>query len=323
MSFFDGVKSIFIPSRRNAYRPHLLRRGPLLFLLALVLVAEAGLVANLMARQSGLNFLAAVVGSELVSLTNTERAQNNVGQLTENTKLDAAAQAKAADMAAKGYFAHIGPDGKQPWDWITGAGYDYQYAGENLAVRFVDSKDVVNAWMASPTHRANIVKAQYQEIGIGVADGIYKGQSATFVVQYFGKPSAASVATRAPVGKVLGAETEAPPASFSDTLTRNLMKLLSEPRSSTSWVLGGVALLLMLALAFAFFHHIQLQARDLLVPGTLVVAVALVLILFNSNFLSANISYDASTQGQGAAALSGATLGGGVDIGDSGASTED
>jgi hypothetical protein len=157
-----------------------LRGSWLVFFLALVLVAEGFLVSNLITRQSSTTFLAAVLPAEVITLTNTQRIQNKVGTVTENTVLDAAATAKAQDMAAKGYFSHIGPDGKEPWAWIQGAGYDYQYAGENLAVRFVDSKDVVNAWMASPTHRANMVKASYTQIGVGVAQGMYQGQQATF-----------------------------------------------------------------------------------------------------------------------------------------------
>src|SRR3989344_3261232 len=155
------VKDIFVPSKDNTYRPHVLRRGMLIFFLGLALAAEGFLVANLVTRQSGASFLAAVVQSEIIALTNTARAEGGVGALTEQTQLDAAAQAKAQDMAAKGYFAHVGPDGREPWAWITDAGYNYQYAGENLAVRFVDSKDVVSGWMASPTHRANIIKPVY------------------------------------------------------------------------------------------------------------------------------------------------------------------
>lgn len=303
MSFFGSrirkLKHFFVPSRHNAYRPHLLRRQALVALLLVVLVAEAALVANLLVRQSGVAFLAAVVQSEIISLTNTERVANHVGQLTENAQLDAAAQAKAADMAAKGYFAHVSPEGKVPWAWVEESGYDYQYAGENLAVRFVDSKDVVEAWMASPSHRANVVKGVYTEIGVATAEGMYKGQPATFVVQYFGKPAAVGtpspvVAASPPVAtvaattavQVLGAAiTVAPPPSFSDSLGRQLIKMLAEPRATTGLVLGGVAILLMMGLAFAFFNHIQLQAADLLVPGVLVVGVALILIGINRHAL--------------------------------------
>lgn len=299
MGFFDGVRHYFVPSHHNAYRPHLLRRGPLLFLLGLALVAEGALVFNLMLRHAGHDFLAAVVQSEIIALTNEQRTLSQASTLAENALLNLSAQAKADDMAARGYFSHKGPDGKQPWAWIEGSGYDYQYAGENLAVRFVDSKDVITGWMASPTHRANIVKQTYTEIGVGIAQGMYKGEPATFVVQHFGKPSAKALAARAQ-GMVLGAEI-GPPASFSDSLARQLGKLLSEPRATTAWILGGVAALLALALAFTFVHHIQIQSRDLLLPGTIVAGIALALVFFNTNFLSSSIT--ATNQAAGVAAF--------------------
>ncbi len=177
-----------------------------LLLIALGLMVLA--VLSLLVRLSGPQWSAAVIQSQVIALTNSERAANSVGTLVENSLLDTAAQAKADDMAAKGYFAHVGPDGKEPWAWIVAAGYDYHYAGENLAVRFSDSSQVVDAWMASPTHRANIVKPQYSQIGVAdlcsritvlargeiLADGTYEGVPATFVVQYFGAPAVALAA---------------------------------------------------------------------------------------------------------------------------------
>ncbi|HVU79861.1 MAG TPA: CAP domain-containing protein, partial [Candidatus Paceibacterota bacterium] len=134
--FFKKFKDHFIPSSRNVYRPHVLRRPWLVFFLAVILTAEGVFVFDLIGRQAAFNFLASVLPGEIIALTNDERADNQVGQLRENGQLDAAAQAKADDMAASGYFSHVGPDGKEPWAWITGAGYSYRSAGENLAVRF-------------------------------------------------------------------------------------------------------------------------------------------------------------------------------------------
>lgn len=130
--------------------------------------------------------LAEVLPSALVYLTNQERQDESLSQLTENTILIKAAQSKADDMAAKGYFAHVSPDGKTPWFWLEQAGYPYVKAGENLAVNFVDSEDVVDAWIKSPTHKANIMNGKYEEIGIATAEGEYKGKKAIFVVQFFG-----------------------------------------------------------------------------------------------------------------------------------------
>lgn len=329
------VKDHTIPHAGNAYRPHLLRRGWLVFFLAMVLATEGFLVASLVARQSGGSFLAEVIASQLISLTNEQRASESLTILSENSELDAAAQAKAQDMAAKGYFAHVGPDGKQPWDWIAGSGYDYQYAGENLAVRFIDSKDVINAWMESPTHRANIEKGAYREIGIGIAQGVYKGESATYVVQYFGSPAAVARAAATPAQPaaatpvqdstaaepvladaepapqtaptvVLGAEsptvqTVAPssPAahqteSWVQSLGRTFAQALSDPRHSTSWVIGGVAALLVLLIALAFFLHIHIQPTNMLLSGAAVAGVALMLLGFNASILGASGGQSAS-----------------------------
>jgi hypothetical protein len=133
-------------------------------------------------------YYGAVLPAILNILTNQSRQQANLQNLKESALLDKAAQLKANDMVLKGYFAHVAPDGKTPWYWFTQVGYQYDYAGENLAINFTDSKDVTNAWMNSPTHKANILKSTYTEIGTGTATGMYNGQEAIFVVQLYATP---------------------------------------------------------------------------------------------------------------------------------------
>jgi hypothetical protein len=280
MRLVRSLARLLIPHHENGYHPHVLRRPYLVGLLGLCLLVEGALVANLFARESGMPFIAAVVGSDIVALTNDERVRAGVQQLRSNERLSAAAQAKADDMAAKNYFSHMGPDGKAPWAWIEGAGYDYQQAGENLAVRFIDSKDVVAAWVASPSHQRNLVKSSYTDIGIGVAHGLYEGKPATYVVQYFGKPMGGSVYVTP--GQVLGASAV---ASFTDSLARQIIRFVAAPKDTAAWALGGVAALLILVLAVAFVHHVQIQSHQLLAPGAVVAAVALTLFAFNSRFL--------------------------------------
>lgn len=132
--------------------------------------------------------MAAVIPTVMSELTNKERKSQNLGILTVNPVLNEAAQAKALDMATKGYFAHTSPEGITPWYWLNQAGYRYEHAGENLAVNFTNSKEVARAWMDSPTHRANIVKRNYTEVGTGVATGFYQGKEAIFVAQVYGTP---------------------------------------------------------------------------------------------------------------------------------------
>ncbi len=161
--------------------------------LVICLFAGAGITERLL-KQSGSPYIAAVIAAVLVDLTNVDREAQQLQGLRINPKLVEAAQAKANDMAEKGYFAHQTPDGFDSWHWFELVGYDYAYAGENLAVDFGESGDVQIAWMNSPTHRKNILNENYTEIGIATAKGMYKGHETTFAVQMFGRPSAREVA---------------------------------------------------------------------------------------------------------------------------------
>lgn len=122
----------------------------------------------------------------LLTLINKERSARGLSDLTYNSKLASAARAKAADMIENGYFDHNSPDGKTPWTFIKGAGYSYTKAGENLAIDFDKTAGPVPAWMASPTHKANILKEDYKEAGIAELKGMYQGRMTTVVVQTFG-----------------------------------------------------------------------------------------------------------------------------------------
>jgi len=122
-------------------------------------------------------------------ITNRDRTTANVKELKVNPLLEKAAQAKADDMAARGYFAHNTPEGLSPWYWLNEAGYKYVFAGENLAVNFNDSNDVQRAWMNSKGHFLNILNPRFTEIGIATSTGVYKNRIAVFVVQFFGAPA--------------------------------------------------------------------------------------------------------------------------------------
>src|SRR3989344_2169737 len=138
---------------------------------------------------------AAVVKSALVDLTNKNRIAQKIPFLKINPVLEQAAALKAQDMSQKGYFAHVSPEGKTPWYWLDQVIYDYTYAGENLAINFFDSKEVADAWMNSPAHRANMVNKNFKEIGIALARGIYQNQETVFVVQFFATPVKASISS--------------------------------------------------------------------------------------------------------------------------------
>jgi hypothetical protein len=167
------LRKIFVPHEHNGYHPHFLRHRSISFFLLLIIVIEVGFFIQVFYVFDSTSFLAAVLPGVITDITNEERADVGLAPLTENALLAQAAQLKAEDMASKGYFAHTSPEGLTPWHWFQVVGYSYAHAGENLAVNFFDSADVAEAWMDSPTHKANIVKANYTEIGVGVASGTY------------------------------------------------------------------------------------------------------------------------------------------------------
>lgn len=178
----------FIPHEGNDHQPHFLRTKTALLLATILFTAEALYLVSTLIILPKSDMFAAVLASILVEQTNERRVTESAGTLEWSPILELAAQMKANDMAEKGYFSHNTPDGKTPWYWFRLAGYDYVAAGENLAVNFVDSRDITEAWMRSPTHRANILNKNYTEIGIATARGMYKGREAIFVVQLFGRP---------------------------------------------------------------------------------------------------------------------------------------
>lgn len=158
---------------------------------------------------------AAVNTSALVELTNQDRTAQGLGPVRQNALLDQAAQLKASDMAAKGYFAHNSPDGKTSWTWFQMAGYRYLRAGENLAEGFPDAQTVETAWLNSPSHRANIMNGTYTEVGFGTATGMYQGHEVIFVAEMFGTPQGSNTvlfatASMVPASTVSSAAASAP-----------------------------------------------------------------------------------------------------------------
>ena len=122
--------------------------------------------------------------------TNVQRRDNGgLPALTMNAQLNAAAAAKVKDMFAKQYFEHVSPAGIGPGDLAEQSGYAYISVGENLALgNFENDRAVVQAWMDSPGHRANILNASYAEIGIAVGRGVFDGKTTWIAVQEFGRP---------------------------------------------------------------------------------------------------------------------------------------
>lgn len=202
MNFLKEIHDSFIPHADNEYKPHFFRVKAVLAVGAFIAVVGLSTLFVQRAILENTDYLAAVISSAVVELTNVDRAQNELLSLRVNPVLERAAQMKAEDMATKSYFAHNSPEGLTPWHWFKAAGYNFVYAGENLAVRFYDSVDVVQAWMDSPGHRANILNTHFTEIGIGIAEGTFEGKPTVFVVQMFGSPASTFSKFPASVTKV-------------------------------------------------------------------------------------------------------------------------
>jgi uncharacterized protein YkwD len=127
------------------------------------------------------------VTTQVVTLTNAERAKAGCGPLTVDATLTAVAQAHSQDMATHDYFDHNGQDGRTPFDRMTAAGYRYSTAAENIAAGQRTPQDVMTAWMNSPGHRANILNCSLKEIGVGYATGS-SSQYGVYWTQDFGTP---------------------------------------------------------------------------------------------------------------------------------------
>jgi uncharacterized protein YkwD len=106
----------------------------------------------------------------ILAAMNRERRARGLSTLRLNTTLSRAAGDRIGDMFAKNYFAHVSPDGIQPFVWASKRGYRYRLIGENLAVGYRGTA-VVDGWMRSPGHRENILEPSFDEVGIAIAGG--------------------------------------------------------------------------------------------------------------------------------------------------------
>ncbi|MGZ4121778.1 MAG: CAP domain-containing protein [Tumebacillaceae bacterium] len=123
--------------------------------------------------------------NQVVSLTNQQRAKYGLRPLTMNWELQRMARVKSEDMRTRNYFDHTSPSYGSPFTMMSSFGIHYSYAGENIAAGQPSPQAVVNAWMQSPGHRANILNKNYTQIGCGVAFG---GSYSIYWTQEFIQP---------------------------------------------------------------------------------------------------------------------------------------
>lgn len=241
MNIFGILHHWLVPHEANNHRAKALHHEALL---AYVLVLGIfNLSVQLLYKQAPdvLGYATDIRVEQLLADTNARRAEAGLSQLSLNGTLSQAAAGKAADMFANNYWAHNSPQGKTPWDFIVGAGYHYTLAGENLAKNFDTSGGVVDAWMASPSHRANVLKPGYQEVGFAVVNGTLNGEQTTLVVQMFGASSAKPVAAQIPkVEAAAPVQTIVPKEPAAVTTVAPLPTAIPTPTAEPAFTLQSV-----------------------------------------------------------------------------------
>lgn len=199
--------------------------------LPMLMIVGVGLMINsLWSNSAVLGAFSDYSTQTLLQETNNRRLQQAEAPLSLNAQLNAAAQAKAEDMAKQNYWSHTSPDGRTPWTFVTAAGYQYQVAGENLAFGFTDAASTISGWMNSEEHRANILNAAYKHVGFGIAQAAnYQGRGPeTIVVAAYGQP----------VGSSLGAQNN----EIAELPAKNVARIqvLTEGQAAWSALIAGL-----------------------------------------------------------------------------------
>jgi len=201
MDFVNLVLHFVVPRPSNNHKAGFLHSPVIMIIIFSLFVYQLILTSVPSVLPRVLGFASSIPVEEVIKLTNQKRVEAGLTPLNTNPILQEAAQAKAADMLAHDYWAHVSPGGVTPWDFFKNNGYTYRFAGENLARDFSNPSSVVDAWMASQSHKENLLSPKYEEIGVAVVEGDLAGVDTTLVVQLFAAPvaktaQAANVETR-------------------------------------------------------------------------------------------------------------------------------
>jgi hypothetical protein len=188
----ETVVHLFYPRVSNDHKAKILHPDSIFALASLLLALQLLLRSFPAVGIRILGYASNIPPQKIIELTNQRRAEAGLPPLVYNSTLSIAAKAKGEHMLANDYWAHTAPDGTEPWAFFANAGYKYKYAGENLARDFSNPEAAIEAWMASPSHRENILSGRYKEIGVAVVEGDLAGVDTTIIVQLFGSPVAES-----------------------------------------------------------------------------------------------------------------------------------
>lgn len=247
----DKIHCLILPHPKNNHRAHLLHFRSFIVVIALLFLGSFFFSSGLNPFTSRIQAMADISTQELLDFTNEKRQENGLPPLTVNEELEQAAFAKAVDMFDKDYWAHNSPDGTTPWFFIKEAGYNYVFAGENLAKGFTDSKDVVDAWMASPSHKENLLSENFNEVGFAVKSGELSGEYTFLVVQEFGNKTAIPV------------EKTAVPEPPQEVLTDSRVLAINFPNPSNTFSYNLIALLLVSFIVILLIDMIYIERKNI------------------------------------------------------------
>lgn len=238
-----------------------------------------GIHPNKTPQHSVLSYTIDAKDTTLLQATNVQRNLAGLKDLVLNAKLNTAAQNKALDMVTRNYWSHETPDGQLPWIFINETGYLYTYAGENLAYGFSTSKNTINGWMNSQTHKDVLLSSKFTEVGFGFAKSSDFDNTGpqTIIVAFFGQPSAATIKPTL--------SSNAKSSTYTGKTQQKITKAQELTKGKTPWIsflVGTITALGVLLLLLKHSWNIKLglkNGREFLIKHPLFDLLLLLIIL--------------------------------------------
>jgi len=303
---------LFIPCIENDYRPGFLQSRALFYSVLVILVFKILIIAVSFNLPANI-FFADITKNTLVNFVNQGREQAGLSSLRVNERLNQAAYLKAEDMLKNGYFYHVSPTGVTPWYWFSEAGYNYKYAGENLAIGFVDSKEVYSAWYNSISHRDNILNPNYTEIGTAVLGGFGKN-GAIVVVQLFGsqkpepiqvapkkqtevKEPSAIVENKQPTSNQLVLSESVESADETGLIAKYIGLISYNYEEFLQKIILGLTSLISMALLLNIFINLNIQRKDLILRALIFIVLLFSTALINKELVAQIIPHTLTIYG--------------------------
>ncbi len=202
--------NLFVSNSLSKYKPSLWRKLILSLLIIDLVLFQWWLNTGEKSSPGVLGLATDLEPEKVIAVVNAVRIKEQLPSLNTNPLLMAAAQDKIDDMFTFGYWEHTSPSKRTVWKMILDRGYNYQFAGENLAKNFQKVDELVDAWVESEPHKANILNTNFEDTGVAVGSGELNGEPAVLIVQLFGKKQPPTVESVS--------DLESPPLVFSASM---------------------------------------------------------------------------------------------------------